>query len=179
MFVDWALPDEPALDAFASGDDEVDGYFRSRRWFDLKTGRAKPPTYRFSVAPGEDVIGYATVSFSKMPHPIGDATEKALYLVVYVVGINQRWQGIAHPERPGESLAVSIFEFLRAKAAENERCVGLYLRVRVHNARAIAFYRKFGFVEDPCPPLTPAGEQPSLRVMRRTLTPRDSKAGHG
>ncbi|MCB9540999.1 MAG: GNAT family N-acetyltransferase [Myxococcales bacterium] len=165
MFVDWALPDDPAIDAFTSGDREVDDYFRCRRWFNAATGQSKPPTYRFSVRAGGEVVGYATVALCKKPHPGEDARDKALYLVVYVVGVDRRWQGAPHPERPGETWAMAIFRWLEAKAREDGRCVGLYLRVRAANGRALAFYQKVGFSIDPA---SMAGEarDDALWVMR-------------
>lgn len=105
--------------------------------------------YRFSVRAGGEVVGYATVALCKKPHPGEDARDKALYLMVYVVGIDRRWQGVPHPERPDDTWAMAIFRWLEAKSREDGRCVGLYLRVRAANGRALAFYRKVGFSLDP------------------------------
>ncbi len=46
-----------------------------------------------------------------------------------------------------------MFRILEDKGCENPACVGLSLWVRSDNAKAIRFYRKFGFIDDPRGPV--------------------------
>ncbi len=149
LYIQFALPDHPDLDGFASGMDEVDWYFRSRQWFNAAKGKASPPTYQFLTANGGDVVGYAAVSFRECGHPEDASEEKAKYLAVYAAGLYSRFQGQKNPRAPDESFAESMFRVLEGFARDKTDCVGLYLWVRADNDRAIGFYRKFGFREDP------------------------------
>ena len=101
--VQLALPDDPDLDSFSSGVDEVDEYFRSRQWFSATSGKAAPPTYQFRTAEGGDVVGYAAVSFRSCTHPSDDSETKAKYLVVYAAGLQGRFQGKPNPRVPDET----------------------------------------------------------------------------
>lgn len=159
MHVEWALLDDEALDGFVSGDAEVDDYLKGRRWFDHARGRSKPPTYRFSLQPSGPLVGYATAAFRRLPAP--GSGERALFLIVYVVGVAEAWQGVRDPATPERTLAASMFAFLEGQARAQAGCAGLYLRVREDNARAVSFYRKLGFTAGG---RLPAGEGRSALV---------------
>ena len=149
LFTQFAIPDDPDLDVFASGDDEVDGFFRSRRWFSAEKGQASPPTYVFRTTEGGSVVGYAAVSFRNAEHPDDSSATRARYLMIYVVGVNTAFQGKRNPLAPAETFAASIFGVIQGLAGAKQGCVGLSLWVRATNARAIRFYEKVGFVADP------------------------------
>lgn len=89
---EYAIPSDPEIDEFASGDDEVDKYFHSRQWFDDGSGKASPPTYKF--CDGDKLVGFAAVAFGNSPHPTDESSEKAKYLVVYVVGAHEKLHGV-------------------------------------------------------------------------------------
>ncbi len=36
LYFEFALPDDPELDRFESGEEEVNTYFRSRQWFNAE-----------------------------------------------------------------------------------------------------------------------------------------------
>ena len=144
----WALPDDPELDRFTSGVPEVDDFFRSRQWFAEEKGKASPPTYRFCLAQSGEVVGYASVAKRRCGHPMDDSQARARYLAIYLVGLHQRFQGVELPGTEATSIAAAMFAQLELMARAASGCVGLYLWVREDNERAIAFYRKLGFVED-------------------------------
>jgi len=144
-----ADPLDPALDSFNSTNREVDEFFQSRAWF--RNGKASPETYRFEDGPYSRV-GYASAAFRKLPHPNETAQAKALYLVVYALGVDKAWQGDLNPIT-GTTYAMCVVDELAAQASTDTRCVGLSLWVRTDNPRAIAFYTKCGFVEDPAGPV--------------------------
>lgn len=164
----FALPDDPDLDVFESGVEEVDRYFRSREWFSAAKGKAAPPTYQFKTHDGGEIVGYAAVAFRKCGHPNDDATDKAKYLAVYVAGVYRAFQGKKNPRSPDESFAVSLFRTLERFASDKQDCRGLYLWVRTDNSRAIRFYRKFGFIDDPAGPVQRDSGAPHL-TMRKPL----------
>jgi GNAT superfamily N-acetyltransferase len=166
LFIRFALPDDPDLDLFESGVEEVDSYFRSRQWFNAEKGKAAPPTYQFLTEEGGEVVGYAAVAFRNCPHPDDAAAERAKYLAVYVTGVHQRFQGQKNPRAPGESFAASMFRQLEQFARDKAGCVGLFLWVRADNDRAIAFYRKVGFVDDPAGPVQRDDGAPHLSMRR-------------
>ncbi len=166
LFTQYALPDDPDLDAFDSGIEEVNDYFRSRRWFNAAKGKAAPPTYQFQTHEGGDVVGYAAVSFRNCGHPDDAAGERAKYLMVYVVGLHARFQGRENPRASGDSFAVSMFRVLDQFARDKTGCVGLYLWVRSDNDRAIAFYRKVGFDDDPAGPVQRDDNVPHLTLRK-------------
>jgi ribosomal protein S18 acetylase RimI-like enzyme len=144
----WALPDDPDLDRFTSGVPEVDVFFRGRRWFLEEKGKASPPTYQFFLPRSGEVVGYASVSKRRCGHPTDDSNAKARYLAIYVVGLHERFQGVELPGVVGTSIAAALFAQVEQIARTAPGCVGLYLWVREDNARAVAFYRKLGFVDD-------------------------------
>ena len=168
LYIQFALPDDPDLDGFVSGSEEVDRYFRSRRWFNTTAGKAAPPTYQFLTCEGGDIVGYAAVSFRQCSHPGDACDEQAKYLVVYAAGLHERFHGQKNPRTPDESFAESMFRVLEGFARDKPDCVGLYLWVRADNDRAIGFYRKFGFREDPGGPVQRDNKAPHL-TMRKLL----------
>ena len=166
VFYEYALPDDPELDRFDSGDDEVNAYFRSRRWFNAERGQAAPPTYVFRTVPGGPVIGYAAVSPRSAGYPDDQSTSQARYMMIYVVGVNRRFQGQRNPLAPVETFAASIFAVIEGFAASKEGCVGLSLWVRSTNKRAIRFYEKMGFVADPGGPVSRDAGAPHLTMRK-------------
>ncbi len=166
LFTQHALPDDPDLDAFRSGVDEVDEYFRSRRWFKADRGRSAPPTYQFRTHREGDIIGYAAVSFRGCAHPDDSSSHRARYLVIYAAGLHSRFHGIENPLAPGERFATPMFRVIERFARDREGCVGLYLWVRADNHRAIAFYRRYGFVNDPAGPVQRDDKSPHLTMRK-------------
>lgn len=128
---------------------EVNEYFRNRAWFDPGKQTARPPTYQFGTA--RDVVGYLAMAFGNKPHPNESSTSTARYLVFYALGIGESFQGRTNPYSPtGERYAETVVRAMEFYfATQKKACVGLYLRVRETNARAVAFYRRLGFREDP------------------------------
>jgi ribosomal protein S18 acetylase RimI-like enzyme len=167
----FALPDDPELDGFDSGDAEVDSYFRSRRWFNVAKGQAAPPTYVFRTDANGPVVGYAAVSFRNTEHPDDQSTTRARYLMVYAVGVNRPFQGQPNPSAPSVTLAASIFEAVETLALAKPDCVGMSLWARATNERALRFYRRLGFVADPGGPTQRDSGSPHL-TMRKPLPPR-------
>lgn len=171
LFYELALPDDPALDVFACGDDEVDRYFRSRGWFDAPKGQASPPTYVFRVEEGGFVVGYAALAFRNYAHPDDQSEARARYLTIYAVGVNTPLHGKPNPRAPRQTFAASIFSVIASFAAEKAGCAGLSLWVRAGNGRAIRFYEKEGFVADPHGPVQRDKGAPHL-TMRKLLASR-------
>jgi ribosomal protein S18 acetylase RimI-like enzyme len=165
-----ALPTDPDIDALDSGVAEVDHYFKSRSWFDTRRGYASPATWQFRTAPEGPVVGYASAAFRRQAHPTDQATERALYLVIYVLGVHRHFQGALNPMAPGQRFAASIIDAIRALALDREDCVGLSLWVRQDNPRAIQFYRRCGFVADPDGPV--ARDKGPCHLTMRLLLPR-------
>jgi len=160
----FAEPDDPDIDTFTSGVDEVDAYFRSRQWFNTKKGEASPPTYQFLTEEGGDVVGYAAVTVRNYDHPQDGVGTRARYLMVYVTGVHTRFQGQQNPRAPGKTFAVSMFRVLEDMARGKANCVGLSLWVRADNPRAISFYKKVGFVPDPGGPVQRDNGAPHLTM---------------
>ena len=146
----------------------MDDYFRSRQWFNAAKGKAAPPTYQFLTEEGGEVVGYAAVTFRNCAHPDDSSLDKARYLAIYVTGVHQRLHGKKNPRAPEESFAVSIFRQIEGFARDKAGCRGLFLWVRADNDRAIAFYRKIGFVDDPAGPVQRDGGAPHL-TMRKLI----------
>lgn len=147
LVVAHALPDDPALDAFASGDVEVDRYFHSRQWFNTARKQASPPTFALR-APEGALVGLVTVGFRRAPWPT-DTSWQARTLTVYAIGVDRAYQGQRNPLAPEETYAASVMAVVERMAREKVDCLGLALWVREANARAISFYRRCGFVGDP------------------------------
>lgn len=168
LFYEYALPDDPELDRFDSGEEEVNAYFRSRRWFNAEKGQAAPPTYVFRTEQGGPVVGYAAVSFRNAEHPDDRSATRAKVLMVYVVGVNRPYQGQRNPRAPDQTFAASIFGVIEGFAASKMGCVGMSLWVRSTNTRAIRFYEKAGFAADPSGPLQRDTGAPHL-TMRKLL----------
>lgn len=170
LSVTWALPTDSALDAFECGDAEVDNYFRRRTWFDQQKQQAAPPTYEFRTEPSGLVVGYAAVGFRNTNHPHDNSALRARYLMIYVVGVNLRFQGEKNPRAPEETFAATMLRFLKNQAEAKADCAGLCLWVRANNARAIRFYEKMGFVADPGGPVQ--RDQGAPHLTMRTLLDR-------
>ena len=169
IFFELALPDDPSLDRFLSGYERTDHYFRSREWFNADKGRSAPPTYVFRVAEDGPVVGYCAFDFGKQLHPDDASTTKARYLVIYMIGVDQAFQGIQNPLAPGQTYAVSIMAALEEIARQKQNCVGLSLWVRSTNLAAIGLYRKVGFSPDPGGPSHRDQGDPIV-TMRKFLT---------
>jgi len=169
IFCEFALPDDPYLDRFSSGYERTDDYFCSREWFNPDKGRSAPPTYVFRVAKGGPVVGYCAFDFGKQPHPDDASTTKARYLVIYMIGVDQAFQGTQNPLVSGQTYAASIMAVLEDIARAKQSCVGLSLWVRSNNGVAMAFYRKVGFTADPAGPSRRDEGDPIL-TMRKLLT---------
>ena len=163
---DWANPADADLDVFDSGVEEVDAYFRSRKWFNTTTGKSSPDTYQFRTDTGES-IGYAAVAFKNCPDPLESSTTKARYLAIFAAGLHRRFQGVDDPNAHGQTYAVSAFHTLEAFALKKDNCVGLYLWVRMDNPRGIAFYTKFGFEADPGGSILHGAGAPHLPMRKR------------
>lgn len=148
-----ALPDDPALDEFESGDREVDHYFRTRAWWKGSKGKASPPTFQFVTGSDDSVVGYAAVAWKTAPHPWDSSLEFARYLVVYAFGVNAEYHGAEIDGAGGITYALAMLEMLISEAWSAVDCRGLSLWVRTANTRAIAFYRKAGFEADPKGPV--------------------------
>jgi hypothetical protein len=113
IFFEFALPTDPFLDQFSSGYQVTDNYFRNREWFKAEKGCSSPPTYVFRVAEAGPVVGYSAVAFRKQPHPDNASDTKARYLVIYMIGVDQEFQGTPNPLAPGKTYAASVMAGLR------------------------------------------------------------------
>lgn len=159
-----ALPDDPALDEFKSGDGEVDHYFRTRAWWKASKGKASPPTFQFVTGSDDTVVGYAAVARKTVPHPWDSSLESARYLIVYALGVNVKYHGAEIDG--GTTYALAVLDMLVSEARSAVDCRGLSLWVRTTNARAIAFYRKAGFKADPEGPVARDEQGPAHLTMR-------------
>lgn len=165
LHYEFAVPNDPEIDEFSSGDDEVDKYFHSRQWFDDGSEQTSPPTYKFYD--GNEFIGLASVAFRNNPHPADESSTKAKYLVVYVVGVREQFQGVKNPDGSNETYAVTLFRTLDRFGREKTDVVGMSLWVRADNHRAIAFYEKLGFEEDPGGPVQRSKKGAPHLTMRK------------
>jgi ribosomal protein S18 acetylase RimI-like enzyme len=140
-----ALPDDEDLDELECGVSEVDAFFRERQWF--KKGKNSPATYQFRTLDASAVIGYAAAAFGNRQHP--DDPAKTKYLIIYAFGVHKHFQARQNNDiMPTESYATSMARVLEGMAVSNTDAKGLTLWVRSNNARAIAFYERFGFAAD-------------------------------
>jgi ribosomal protein S18 acetylase RimI-like enzyme len=154
LHVSMADPADSELDVFKSGEAEVDAHFRSRGWWNLQKSETSPPTYQVRTQEGGEVVGYLSMVRRRLPHPHDGSIDRAKYVVVYVVGIYEKFHGVLNPRSENETYAKSIFQFIEAWAQSDGSCVGISLWVRANNPRAIRFYRKLGFLEDPAGPVS-------------------------
>jgi hypothetical protein len=161
---EFAIPSDPDVDNFESGDDEVDKYFRSRQWFDDKFEKTSPPTYKF--CDGKNVVGFASVAFRNCPHPTEESSTKAKYLVVYAVGVRKELHGTKNPHAVDETYAMTLFRTIFRFGLERAGVVGVSLWVRADNARAVAFYEKAGLQKDPGGPIQRNGGAPHITMRR-------------
>lgn len=145
MKVQLALPDDPDLDLFSSGNVEVDSFFRSRQWFNAKKGKASPATYQFRTE-DDQILGYAAAASRNLDHPHENPVGRKKFLVVYAAGIHTKFQGAVDPDRTSQTYAASIFEWLD-DLARQVGCFGVSLWIRVDNPRAIRFYEKMGLTK--------------------------------
>lgn len=161
-----ALPTDPDLDVFASGDDEVDRFFGSRQWFNTDKRKHKPPTYQFVATSGQ-AVGYAAVDWGNRGHPLDGGAGQAKYLIIYAAGVHTRFHGQSDPNTPGLRYSTAMFQVMEQWAVDKPACVGLYLWVRRTNMRAIAFYRRFGFEDDSGPPVASRPDHLTMRKLVR------------
>lgn len=157
IHIQHALPNDSDIDALDRGVAEVDRYFQSRTWFDVRKGKVSPATYQFRTRPGGAIVGYAAASFRNQAHPTDDATSRARYLVIYALGVHRHLQGVENPAAPGQRYAATIMIALEELARDRADCAGLSLWVREDNPRAIAFYERCGFIADPVGPVARDG----------------------
>ena len=163
-----ALPTDEDVDAFRSGNPEVDNFFHARKWIN-KNGEVSPATYKLRAAENNELVGYASAAFRNVAHPDNSSTKKAKYLVIYAAGVCSHLQGVK-PEGSDETFATLSFRFLEGLALGDSKCVGLSLLVREDNARARRFYVRFGFEADPGGPVKMDSGVPLL-PMRKQLPP--------
>jgi hypothetical protein len=158
-----ADPSDPALDDFDCGVEEwsihVTEYFRARRW--LRNDRT---CYQFGT--DQDVIGYAAIAVAPCPHPDEASDTQADYLIIFMMGIDKRYQGATDP-RADCTYYDSIMRMLATLARNTRACVGLYLRVNAKNERAIRAYRRTGFDPDATPGGTLREKKGTFLVMRK------------
>jgi hypothetical protein len=95
---------------------------------------------------GRSTIGFASAVVVPCPHPTEVDTDSALYLKIFMLGLNASARGKVL--RSGRTAFVEVMEILEKLALRAPKCVGLYLWVNVLNERAIAAYQKVGFVRD-------------------------------
>ncbi len=164
MEYELLAPTDIGIDDFHSGNAEVDRFFKSRTWFNLQKNLASPPTYKFTDPDGK-VIALVSVAFRRQAHPTDDSIEKALYLVVYAIGLNQEFQGVRFGEK---SYAEHVFAQLETMATSESKCFGVSLWVRSDNEKAIAFYEKVGLKKDETGPIQRDSKQPHI-TMRKIL----------
>ncbi len=167
IFYELALPGDPSLDVFSSGNERVDQYFRNREWY--RERQASPPTYVFRTAEKGETIGYCAVGFRNQKDPNSQGASKVKYLVVYMLGVRTEFQGKENALAPGQTYANSIMFILEGMARSKEGCIGLTLWVRSNNERGIGFYRKVGFEVDPACS-GQFGEGEPMLTMRKLLT---------
>lgn len=146
----------------------MDAYFKSRQWFNVDKDKALPPTYVVRTAPAGEVVGFVALGFRNYDHPHDGSGQRAKYLVVYVAGVNVPFQGKEDSGSKGQTYAASMFDFIESQARAKDVCVGVSLWVRANNARAVAFYKKVGFEEDPGGPRQRDGGAPHL-TMRKPI----------
>ena len=70
LSVQLARMEDPDLQTFDSGVEEVNRYFSEGRWFDRKKGLPTLPTYRFALAAG-DCVGFASGALRTVEFPEG------------------------------------------------------------------------------------------------------------
>ena len=116
------------------------------------------------------------MTFRNCAHPDDGSASKAKYLAIYVTGVHRHFHGEKNPRAPEESFAVSVFRQLEQFAQDKAGCVGLFLWVRADNDRAIGFYRKVGFVDDPAGPVQRDEGAPHL-TMRKLFDEEASEEG--
>lgn len=168
VFCEFALPDDPQLDDFDSGDTEVNAYVRSCRWFNAEKGQTAPPTYLFREDKNGPLVGFATVSVGNVELPDDQSATRAKYLKIFALGVNQQYHGRKCGLAPDKSYAAAIIAQLQDFALSKPGCVGFYLWVRSNNARAIRFYEKMGFEADRGGPMRRDEGAPHL-TMRKHL----------
>lgn len=154
LHYELAQPEDGDLDSFDCGDIEVNHFFRSRQWFNKDRGEISPPTYQFLTADKGSVIGYAAATIGNSAHPDDLSTTKKKYLVIYALGVYQHFHGVVNPaSNETETYATSMLRIFEGFALDRRTCMGMSLRVRDNNARAKAFYARFGFIPDPGGPV--------------------------
>jgi hypothetical protein len=96
-----------------------------------------------------NLVGYGSLGVSYWRHPNPKKSPQVPLLIIPFVGIRSEFQGKPPPPTPRtERYAWRIFEDLLAKALAHQpphELLGLFVHKR--NERAIAFYRRFGFID--------------------------------
>lgn len=161
-----ALPDSPELERFDCGDPEVNAYFHSAQW----AARLGQGTFHIRACVGGPTLGFVTAEFRKSGRVSDEDPNKARFFTIYAFGLNLAFHGQKNPRAPQESYAASAFRVLESLARTKADCAGLALWVREHNARAIAFYEKVGFIPDPAGPV-PRDGGPRHITLRKLFSP--------
>jgi ribosomal protein S18 acetylase RimI-like enzyme len=149
----WRVPDptDSSVDDFDAGPDpaaeEVTTYFRLRSW----TGAGDWPVARCLEfrETSDRLVALAAFGAADVGYPMRNSrgTPRS-YLFIYQLGVNIDFRGVTDAQ--GTIPRTYAEEAVRAlmALASAEGLSGLYLNVRVDNARARAFYRRLKFAED-------------------------------
>jgi ribosomal protein S18 acetylase RimI-like enzyme len=125
------------FDSFAADNDPEDmaAYLNAAFSPEKQAQELADPDSKFLIAElGSEVVGYARLKFGSAPSAIGG--QRPVEIVRFYTCKEWIGKGI------GAQLMESCL-----KEARQEGCDVVWLDVWAHNPRAIAFYRKWGFVE--------------------------------
>lgn len=140
-------PFDPALAHFDCGTDAtalaINAFFRGGKWVMQK----RMVALRFVVSGAR--LGYAAVRMSRQPYPDSIGSQEADYLAIWMMGVDQAFQGAADPgSSSGSKLSDAVMKGCELVAAVNS-AAGMSLWVREANAPARRLYSRNGFFEDP------------------------------